>query len=299
MTTEYCILGMLVGAGITMVLAGVLAGRRSLASDMAAYDPASILGASGGSTATYNAHPLETFGRRLDAIAHHNLRERRDQDLAVLGRSYERHAIVTAVSALAGLACPCLVCALAAAAGWTVATGVVVALCCLGVGAGVAGPRVELHRSAVEARARWLRSFTSWLELVALAQAGGMGLEGALEAACRISADETFARIGLSLQRSRHSAATVWEEMSRLGNELGIDELDELAASLGLAGVEGARIRSSLQAKSASLRRRQMAEELSHANSTTERLFLPSIVLMLGFMVFLMYPAGVSLSHVL
>ena len=42
-----------------------------------------------------------------------------------------------------------------------------------------------------------------------------------------------------------------------------------------------------------------MAEAKARANSTTERLFLPSIVLMLGFMVFLMYPAGVSLTHVL
>jgi hypothetical protein len=40
-----------------------------------------------------------------------------------------------------------------------------------------------------------------------------------------------------------------------------------------------------------------MSRAESRANSTTERLFLPSIVLMLGFLVFLMYPAGVSLAH--
>ena len=87
--------------------------------------------------------------------------------------------------------------------------------------------------------------------------------------------------------------------MGRLGAAIGVDELDELAASLALAGTEGARIRSSLTAKSASLRRRRMSEAESRANSTTERLFLPSIILMVAFMVFLMYPAGVSLANVL
>jgi len=42
-----------------------------------------------------------------------------------------------------------------------------------------------------------------------------------------------------------------------------------------------------------------MSDAESRANATTERLFLPSIILMLGFMVFLMYPAGVSLANVI
>jgi hypothetical protein len=41
-----------------------------------------------------------------------------------------------------------------------------------------------------------------------------------------------------------------------------------------------------------------MAEAQAQANATTERLFLPSIILMLAFMIFLMYPAGVRLAHV-
>jgi tight adherence protein C len=161
------------------------------------------------------------------------------------------------------------------------------------------GPRLWLRRAAAEARLGWLHSFSCWLELVALAQAGGMGIESALQAASRVANDPAFTRIAQSLDVARHSAGTPWDELARLSGLLGIDELGELAASLGLAGLEGARIRTSLQAKSASLRRREMAEALSRANSTTERLFLPSIVLMLGFMLFLLYPAAVSLGHVI
>ncbi|HEV8064164.1 MAG TPA: hypothetical protein VGP46_05000 [Acidimicrobiales bacterium] len=242
---------------------------------------------------------MTALGRRLDEITHRNLRQRRDQDLAVTGRSYERHAAATASSALAGVTAPLALLVVAGAAGWSAGASTAIGLCAVGLAAGVSGPRIELRRAAVRARSHWLHAFSCWLELVALAQAGGMGIEGALEAACSISPNETFSRLGLSVERSRHSAAPPWEEIGRLGKELGIDELGELAASLGLAGIEGARIRSSLQAKSASLRRRQMNQALARANATTERLFLPSIVLMLGFMVFLLYPAGVTLSHVL
>jgi hypothetical protein len=42
-----------------------------------------------------------------------------------------------------------------------------------------------------------------------------------------------------------------------------------------------------------------MSAAAARANSTTERLFLPSIVLMIGFLIFVMFPAGVSLAHVL
>jgi hypothetical protein len=45
------------------------------------------------------------------------------------------------------------------------------------------------------------------------------------------------------------------------------------------------------------LRRRQVADAQGRANATTERLFLPAIVLMVGFVVFLVYPAAVTLSR--
>lgn len=40
-----------------------------------------------------------------------------------------------------------------------------------------------------------------------------------------------------------------------------------------------------------------MSDAQGRANATTERLFLPAIVLMVGFIVFLVYPAAVTLSR--
>ena len=76
-----------------------------------------------------------------------------------------------------------------------------------------------------------------------------------------------------------------------LGVDLGVSELEELAAAVGLAGQEGARIRSSLAAKASTARRHELAEAESEANTVTERLFLPGVLLLTGFILFIGYPA--------
>jgi hypothetical protein len=70
-----------------------------------------------------------------------------------------------------------------------------------------------------------------------------------------------------------------------------VPELVELATTVQLAGTEGARIRQSLTARAASLRRHEQAEAESAANAMTERLFVPGALLLLGFLLFIGYPA--------
>ena len=96
----------------------------------------------------------------------------------------------------------------------------------------------SLRRSAWAARRDLLHSLACWLELVALAQAGGMGIEGALEAASSLAGDPIFSPIRRALDRARHSGRSPWDGLGRLGGELGINELEELAASVRLAGTE-------------------------------------------------------------
>ena len=45
-----------------------------------------------------------------------------------------------------------------------------------------------------------------------------------------------------------------WPGLDRLGTELGVPELNELAASVTLAGDEGARVRASIAAKARAMR---------------------------------------------
>jgi Flp pilus assembly protein TadB len=293
-------LGLITGVGVVLVVAGLLRRSTRLEAEIARYDSGAVLAGTGRSSGLSSVTLLTALGGALDGMMNRGARAaRRDQELAITNRTLERHAVVTATATLVGLTLPLILVGLLATMGWHLGADVVVPLAVLGTVAGAMAPTIELRRASGQARERFLHGLSCWLELVALAQAGGMGVEGALDAAGRISPDAAFSRIRRSLERARHSGTTPWEEMGRLASEVGLDELDELAASLGLAGLEGARIRSSLTAKSASLRRRQLSEAEARANSTTERLFLPSIILMIGFMVFLMYPAGVSLAHVL
>ena len=71
----------------------------------------------------------------------------------------------------------------------------------------------------------------------------------------------------------------------------GLNEVVEVAGSMNLSGVHGARIRSSLAARADSMRARQVAEIEALAQSATERMGLPMMMLFVGFMVLLGYPA--------
>jgi tight adherence protein C len=70
-----------------------------------------------------------------------------------------------------------------------------------------------------------------------------------------------------------------------------VDELSELAASVALAGTEGAKVRASLAAKATSLRTHELAEAETADQAATERMSLPVVLLFAGFLVFLGYPA--------
>jgi len=61
-----------------------------------------------------------------------------------------------------------------------------------------------------------------------------------------------------------------------------IGELSELAASVSLAGTEGAKVRASLAAKAASLRTHELAEAETADQAATERMSLPIVMLFAG-----------------
>ena len=278
------LLGMGVGLGVTAVVAG-LARPAPVAPGELASPPTSSW--------------LARIGRELTKLLGLASSARRPlrQDLNILGRSDESLAVTTTLAAVSAGAGGGLACGGSAYLGLHMPI-VIVPLVCLGAGlAGACLPSLFLRRAADAARRDLVRSLACWLELVALAQAGGMGIESALEAASSITAEASFLRIRSALDRARHAGRSPWDGLGRLGGELGVNDLEELAASVRLAGTEGARIRSSLSAKSASLRRRQIADAQGRANATTERLFLPAILLMIAFVLFLIYPAAVTLSH--
>ena len=97
-------------------------------------------------------------------------------------------------------------------------------------------------------------------------------------------------------RRGRLTRTPPWGPLGRLGRELGIAELVELAAAVALAGAEGAKVRASLAAKAASIRSHALAEAQADAEAMSERMSLPVVVLFAGFLLFVGYPA---MAHVL
>jgi tight adherence protein C len=164
--------------------------------------------------------------------------------------------------------------------------------------AGLGGlvPIAILRGKAKQARRAARRVVGSFLNLVVLSLAGGMGIEGALHASAQMGEDKVSGQILTSLVLAQDAGQPPWDALERLGAELGIPELEELAAAVGLAGAEGARIRLTLAAKAKSIRQHDLAEAESEANAVTERLFLPGVFLLVGFLVFIAYPAVARIS---
>ncbi|MFV2198836.1 type II secretion system F family protein [Nocardiopsis sp. LOL_012] len=157
-------------------------------------------------------------------------------------------------------------------------------------------PDLAAHTAAAEQRAE-LRAATSALaDLVVMGLASGAGTTSAVTTAL----EQGHGRAPERIRRAVHVAALrhrpAWEGLDTLAQESGVDELAELAASLSLGGASGARTRTSLTAKAASLRARRLAEAEAAAHAATERMALPTMGLVAGFLVLICY---VALTHVM
>lgn len=162
---------------------------------------------------------------------------------------------------------------------------------CVGPLVGV-GLAVAALVSRARARRRHVRVVLgSFVDLVVLGLAGGVGIDGALHAAAQVTPDWAARRMARALRTARDGGMPPWDALAALGAELGVPELVELSTTVQLAGTEGTRIRQALVARGTSLRRHEQAEAESAANAMTERLFLPGALLLLGFLVFIGYPA--------
>jgi Flp pilus assembly protein TadB len=217
------------------------------------------------------------------------------RDLRVIGRPPEVHAAEKIALGLFGLVlAPATAAVLALGgvrAGWWAPAWTAIVLAAIGF----LTPDLGVHVEAERRRADFRHALAAFLDLVVIALAGGAGVEGALADAADTGSGWAFLRIRQSLGDAKVTREPPWVSLGRLGEELGIDELGELAGSALLAGTEGAKVRASLAAKAASLRSHQLAESETAAQAATERMSLPVVLLFAGFLIFVGYPA---IAHV-
>lgn len=158
-------------------------------------------------------------------------------------------------------------------------------------------PSVALRSKARAQRQTFRHAFSSFLDLVSVSLSGGKGIEGALHDGSNAGDGWAFEYLQDALQRSQLMGETPWKGLARLGDELDVPELKELAASAQLGGAEGARVRSSIAAKARALRLRGLADVEAAAQSASEKMSLPIVGLMVGFIVFLGYPAIIQVVN--
>lgn len=213
-----------------------------------------------------------------------------NSDLSVLGRSLERHLVASLLLGLLGFGAPLLVTALGTLAGRPM--GSLPLLACLVLGAAMAAlPTARLRSRAAQARRDFRHVVGSFLDLVSMSLSAGRGVPEALDAASALSDDPAMARIRDALAAARLRGETPWAAMGRLGETLRIDELRDLSAALALVAEDGAKIRESLSARATSMRRRELADAEGRAGENSESMLVAQLVIAIGFIVFLVYPA--------
>jgi len=212
-------------------------------------------------------------------------------DLRLVDRSLDEHLARCLIASCAGVIAAPALAALLLMGGVAASLPMVAAV---SVVLGAAGPLVcatSVRKEADQRRRAFHHALGAFLDVVAINLAAGRGVEGALDTAAAAGEGWAFSALRHALYRAKVMGTTPWTGLDELGASLGLPVLQELAASVGLAGDSGARVRASLSAKARSLRARGLADVEAAAQSANERMSLPVILLLCGFIAFIGYPA--------
>jgi len=176
-------------------------------------------------------------------------------------------------------------------AGVSLPAGLTLVLAVGALAGGFVTPDIALRANAGQRRDGFRHALSSYLDLVNVLLAGGAGIETSLEAAAQAGDGWAFVQLRNALVRSRTMRQSPWACFTELGERIDVRELVEIAASVQLAGEQGARVKLSLAAKAAALRAHQMARIEADAQAATERMGIPTVLMFIGFIVLLGYPA--------
>ncbi|TQN32666.1 type II secretion system (T2SS) protein F [Haloactinospora alba] len=152
-------------------------------------------------------------------------------------------------------------------------------------------PDLALRNQAERNRDELRHAAAAFADLVVISLAGGAGVNGALQDASQSGTGWAMSRIRAALHQAALRREAPWQALGELGARYDVAAFDELAASLRLAGADGARVRASLSAKAHTLRTQHLAQLEADAHSATERMSLPVVLLFAGFLIMIGYPA--------
>ncbi len=296
--TRAVLAGALAGAGLFLFLLALLPRRASLARQMATFDGPRLPPPRAGA-GQRDGRVSRRLGRVLAAFCAEqgwefpSLRA----NLSIVGRSFENFLATKVLLGLFGLLLGPLLLVLFGLAGVRIPVVIPVWL-----GLAVGGvffflPDLEVKQQADARRRDFRHAIGAFLDLVSMNLSGGRGVPEALMAASEIGSGWALWRLRDALANARITGQTPWQALGALGEEVRVDELRDLAAALGLVADDGAKVRESLTARAASLRRRELADLEGQAGEKSQSMLVAQMLLCAGFLIFLTYPVvGVLLG---
>lgn len=279
------LLGAGVGAGVLLTYRGLRPRPLSLARALAGPSELAVNSGTGGGwqqrIASVALGILGWLGADQDPKLHQNLR--------IVGSSLHQHAYNKLVGAMVGLLAPNLVGGLLIAVGGAASPVKLAGLSLAAAAAGFVYPDSRLRREAERRRLAVRHGLSGYLDLVTIVIAGGGAEETALYTAARGGQGLAFDEIDRALDRARLTAQPAWQAFEQLADELGVQELREVSASLRLADLEGALLSESLKSKADFMRGRLLTGVEEAAKSANAKMLIPiaalaaSLLLFVGF----------------
>ncbi|MER7480532.1 type II secretion system F family protein [Streptomyces sp. NPDC126510] len=299
------VVGAVIGLGIYALVRALMPSKRSAISQVARIDAMRARGSA------YESARVEREKGRLGALrAEVGLRvsefylqqgwEQRSlrADLAVLDRSWEKFLATKVLLGVAGLFFGPFLFAIVYTLGFGRSPIIPVWMALLFAAIFFFLPDLEVRRDAADKRRDLRRVIGAYLDLVSMSLAGGRGLPEALMAAAEVSDGWANQRIRNALSDARITGVSQWQALGALGEEIGVEELKDLSASLALVADDGAKVRESLASRAETMRHRELAEIEGSAGEKSQSMLVAQLLLCAGFLVFLIFPAAMRVFQV-
>lgn len=289
--------GAIAGGGLFLLAFALIPRRISLAKQIAALDsPAAMY-----QPARRTAGAESAFSRRLGTMLARFCAEQGWEfpslrsNLTLVGKSFENYLATKVLLGFFGLITVPLLFGVLSVAGVHISV-IIPVWGALAVAAGFfCLPDLELKQQADRRRKDFRHAVGAFLDLVAMSLAGGRGVPEALMGASEIGGGWAMWLIKDALANARITGQTPWQALGRLGEEIKVDELKDLSAALSLVAEDGAKVRESLTARAASLRRKEIAELEGQAGERSQSMLVAQMLMCAGFMLFLIFPAVIAL----
>jgi tight adherence protein C len=218
-------------------------------------------------------------------------------DLALTGQSFEtlrgRKVVASVGGFLVGLVA---LATLQYVAGVGLPTGSPLAVAVIAAVALFVAPDVDVRKEAKKRRAEFTEQLSIFLDLVSLKMAGHAAAAAALPEAAQRGGGWPMMLIRDTLFRARLSGQDEWDALGQLGERIAVPDLRELGALVKLVADDGAQVRTTLTARAASMRRARLADEEGNAEERNQSMRLAHMLIAVGFMVFVGYPAFVNIK---